>query len=579
MRLTAHLLIGATFFALGCGGKILQSRSTSPLNPGSDIRTEKDGSGRDPGEVETSAFRLDAPSGLCASKGNSTSYEFIDSVAFGEKVVNSGDNKGYRNGDIAISVAPGAKIHVKLAPGFNKGTWTERWAVYLDLNQDKKLTANELVYNGTSNGKNTLEFDLSVPAFAKVEGMLLRVAMRYGANPPSCGNFSWGEVEDYSLEQSAHTDRGIALDQTFGIGGTASLLGLMTGVAGAITSPDNEILAFGYADKLPILVKLDKYGNVDLNYGKKGVIQIDFVNGTNDRLLKIYRQASSYLLVGTANATDGRSQYIEVLHLNSNFEVDTSSTGQYKIPASSTFDALLVRADGGYYVTTHSYISDYQGEIAEFSSDGKLVKSIHSLNAIIASGMILSNGQAVLAGAQQKPLSGSTYNTMVTTPSTFRTQSINNSDYFLPVNFKSSTYCCSLNSYFFTIERPDNRGFLFVGSSFFGIDLHWENLEGATEWRGSVTLEKTLAKFGDGYKSRVYPYDASIAFGQGSLLLGANGKRAILRFDPASGDPDSKFATEGILSLDDQTSFQYLPISNNSFLVVGWNSLAKYTQN
>jgi hypothetical protein len=56
----------------------------------------------------------------------------------------------------------------------------------------------EFVYGGASSG--TLNPSIVVPASALSGPTRMRVSMSYGGSPPACGNFSYGEVEDYTVQ-------------------------------------------------------------------------------------------------------------------------------------------------------------------------------------------------------------------------------------------------------------------------------------------------------------------------------------------------------------------------------------------
>jgi len=75
--------------------------------------------------------------GYCASQGNNTQYEFIQSVNFSGINNTSGDNGGYADysGQTA-TVNKGSSYNITLTPGFASGAYTEYWKVWIDFNQD-----------------------------------------------------------------------------------------------------------------------------------------------------------------------------------------------------------------------------------------------------------------------------------------------------------------------------------------------------------------------------------------------------------------------------------------------------------
>jgi hypothetical protein len=84
-----------------------------------------------------------------------------------------------------------------LTPGFGYSSYTEYWNVWIDSDQDGIFSAQELIVNGVSN--QSVAGNFQIPA-GTLSGMTrMRVSMRYGGSPPSCGTFTYGEVEDFTV--------------------------------------------------------------------------------------------------------------------------------------------------------------------------------------------------------------------------------------------------------------------------------------------------------------------------------------------------------------------------------------------
>jgi len=65
------------------------------------------------------------------------------------------------------------------------------------FNHDNVFTSDEKVYSGSSN--TNINASISVPAFAIKGPTRLRVNMAYGSPASECSTFSYGEVEDYTV--------------------------------------------------------------------------------------------------------------------------------------------------------------------------------------------------------------------------------------------------------------------------------------------------------------------------------------------------------------------------------------------
>ena len=141
---------------------------------------------------------------LCESSATSTSYEWIESVEVGTFSHTSANNNGYANftSTQTIPLEPG-QHSISLNPGFRYGSYTEHWRAWIDFNQDDILESSELVFSSGTNA--TASGTITVPDTAVPGLTTMRVSMKYGSPAAECGNFYWGEVEDYSVEISNGT--------------------------------------------------------------------------------------------------------------------------------------------------------------------------------------------------------------------------------------------------------------------------------------------------------------------------------------------------------------------------------------
>ena len=140
----------------------------------------------------------DAPISYCSSQGNNWSYEWISNVQFGS-YSNSSGAVGYTDFTSEIvSMESESNVTVSLSPGFSGSTYTEYWKVWIDYNKNGDFTdEGEEVFSGNGNGSVSGSF--SVPS--GVSGTTrMRVSMKWNAWQTSCETFSYGEVEDYTVE-------------------------------------------------------------------------------------------------------------------------------------------------------------------------------------------------------------------------------------------------------------------------------------------------------------------------------------------------------------------------------------------
>lgn len=137
----------------------------------------------------------------CASRGNNASYEWIDYVSLNGMTRTSSGDGGYYNGTSSTAtVVRGSSNTIYVSAGFSGSSYTEYWKVWIDLNQDGDFTdSGELLVSGSSSSSATLSASLAIPSGAVLGKTRMRVSMKYNAAQSSCETFSYGEVEDYSV--------------------------------------------------------------------------------------------------------------------------------------------------------------------------------------------------------------------------------------------------------------------------------------------------------------------------------------------------------------------------------------------
>lgn len=139
------------------------------------------------------------PTGYCASNATNSSFEYINNVTIGTINNTSGNNAGYADYTAqSTSSALGTTVNLNVTL-ITTGTYTEYVSVFVDFNRDGDFDdAGETAY--TASGTNlTFTGSFLIPATASAGLTRMRVSMQYSAAPPTCGTFTYGEVEDYLL--------------------------------------------------------------------------------------------------------------------------------------------------------------------------------------------------------------------------------------------------------------------------------------------------------------------------------------------------------------------------------------------
>ena len=139
------------------------------------------------------------PPAYCTSNGSNSNYEYINRVVLGSINNTSGNNGGYGNfTSLSTNLNAGTTYTITLTPGFSSGSYTEYWRVWIDYNADLDWAdSGEQVGQGA--GSAPINISFTVPSGTSAGTKRMRVSMAYGAYPPMCGTFTYGEVEDYTI--------------------------------------------------------------------------------------------------------------------------------------------------------------------------------------------------------------------------------------------------------------------------------------------------------------------------------------------------------------------------------------------
>ena len=141
------------------------------------------------------------PVAYCASKGNSTSDEKISKVVFGTISNISTGTAGYENFTAQIAnVNKGTAYTITITPKWTSTTYNEGYAVFIDYNQDGDFSdTGETVFTKAASKTSPVSGSITIRSTALTGNTRMRVAMKYNGIPTACETFSYGQVEDYTL--------------------------------------------------------------------------------------------------------------------------------------------------------------------------------------------------------------------------------------------------------------------------------------------------------------------------------------------------------------------------------------------
>ncbi|MEA2105600.1 MAG: GEVED domain-containing protein, partial [Bacteroidota bacterium] len=136
----------------------------------------------------------------CSSKGNNVNYEWIDLVQLNEIDNSTGSNGGYADfTSMTANVTPGSSQTIYISCGFASSSYTEYWHVWIDWDHSGTFDTDERMVYGSSSSSGTLSATFTVPSDALLGTTRMRVTMKYNAAATACETFSYGEVEDYTV--------------------------------------------------------------------------------------------------------------------------------------------------------------------------------------------------------------------------------------------------------------------------------------------------------------------------------------------------------------------------------------------
>ena len=144
----------------------------------------------------------DTSTTYCASKGTNVNYEYIDYVGLGGITNTTAANAGYGDfTNLIANIGTGTNTIV-VSAGFTNTAYSEYWSVWIDYNQNGTFDTEEQIVSNLSNSSANQSFNFDVPATALLGNTRMRVSMKYSTASAPCDTFTYGEVEDYSVNIS-----------------------------------------------------------------------------------------------------------------------------------------------------------------------------------------------------------------------------------------------------------------------------------------------------------------------------------------------------------------------------------------
>ena len=140
-------------------------------------------------------------SNYCASASTNVNDEYIGRVQL-NTIDNSSGAQFYTDfTSVSTSLTPGNSYTITVTPVWTGTIYNEGYSVWIDYNGDNDFSdAGEQVWTQSATNATPVSGSFTVPASASASSTRMRVSMKYNGIPTECETFTYGEVEDYTIE-------------------------------------------------------------------------------------------------------------------------------------------------------------------------------------------------------------------------------------------------------------------------------------------------------------------------------------------------------------------------------------------
>ncbi|MFE3867580.1 reprolysin-like metallopeptidase [Flavobacterium sp. LS2P90] len=137
----------------------------------------------------------------CTSQGNSVADEKIGKVQLGTIINTSTGGTGYTDFTaISTNLTLATANTITITPAWTSTVYSEGYSVWIDYNKDGDfIDAGEQVYTKAASTATPATGSFTIPATATLGATRMRVSMKYNGIPTACEAFSYGQVEDYTV--------------------------------------------------------------------------------------------------------------------------------------------------------------------------------------------------------------------------------------------------------------------------------------------------------------------------------------------------------------------------------------------
>ena len=148
----------------------------------------------------------DTSANYCASASTNVNDEYISRVQL-NTIDNASAGQFYSDFTaVSTDLTKSTQYTITVTPTWTGTVYSEGYAVWIDYNQNGDFTdAGELVFSQAATQTTPVSGSFTVPATATDGATRMRVSLKYNGIPTACEAFTYGEVEDYTVNIGATT--------------------------------------------------------------------------------------------------------------------------------------------------------------------------------------------------------------------------------------------------------------------------------------------------------------------------------------------------------------------------------------
>lgn len=143
----------------------------------------------------------------CTSNSNVFNEEWISNVQL-NTIDNDSDNLAFSDfTSVSTLLNKGTQYTISVTPTWPSTIWNEGYSVWIDYNKDGDFEdTDEQVWTQGATKNTPVTGSFTIPMSSISGETRMRVSMKYNAIPASCENFTYGEVEDYTVNLVGSND-------------------------------------------------------------------------------------------------------------------------------------------------------------------------------------------------------------------------------------------------------------------------------------------------------------------------------------------------------------------------------------